>query len=301
MGDEDFSFEGCRDLWMRPFRDVFSASWAGSLAAVEKFVDRDSSNATARDDTQCGQDNTALHYAAARGHLDIVEYLVAQRASVNTRNSFGVNALFLAVQSQKPEVVQKLIAGSELNFVEKSTNLTVGDLCAPSEEGNDDVDEDSEAKKEEIRALLLEKCVAFSGTATVEIARVGATTVAVQWAIPAAASNALPVTKSILKVFDYTDGDEPEEPCKQHKLTTTTANATTSTGQYVHRHVVRNLRPRGRFAFSVTLKTALQDGPEGERTDPVELVREPDKIGSLECRDRSVFVRPRWILCAFEV
>lgn len=283
---EDFSAV-CKDLWMKPFSDVFAATWAGSLEGVQKFVEEDEDAASARDDTPCGQDNTALHYAAARGFADITEYLLSHRASVNAKNAQGVNPLFHAVQSQHAEVARLLLNGSDLCFVERSTNLTIGDLCAPPEEGEeaDDGDVIDDSKNEPLRDLLLEKCSDFKATANVDVVRVGATTVSLQWAIPFSEGTALPVTRSVLKVYDLTDGADPDEPCKQHKMTTTTANATTSTGEYIHRHVVRNLRPRGTYAFSITMSTALQQGEEGERSAEVQLVREPGPLSSLGCHD----------------
>ena len=285
MGDsEEFEFTSiCKDLWLRPFPDVFAAAWVGSLNGVRKFVEKDDSDASRPDETPLGERNTALHYAAAKGYIEIVEYLLEKRASINAKNIHGVNPLFLAVQSQHVEIVQKLLSVSDLSLVERKSNLTIGDLCSIAEEDDiDDDDGDSRQKNEEIRELLVDKSEDFTKSVDVEIVRVGATTVALRWPIPETYGATLPVTKSIVSVYDDTEG-ESDEPCKQHTKVTTVANATTFEGQLVHKHVVRSLRPRGRYSFSIRLDTALQEGPEGPRSDTVQLIREPDKVASVSC------------------
>ena len=103
--------------------------------------------------------------------------------SVNARNAQGVNALFLAVQGQHEDVVQQLLSHSDFCIVEKKSNLTIADLCAPPSPEDEDDDDlaESEAKNAPIRELLLSKCADFSETTTVEVVRVGATTAALRY------------------------------------------------------------------------------------------------------------------------
>ncbi|KAJ6948581.1 hypothetical protein NC651_002796 [Populus alba x Populus x berolinensis] len=61
---------------------------------------------------------TALHMAAANGHLDIVEYLISQGVDLNSTNKEKNTALHWACLNCHIEVVKKLIlAGSSLGFL----------------------------------------------------------------------------------------------------------------------------------------------------------------------------------------
>lgn len=290
MGDFNF-VETVKDLWLKPFVDVFAATWAGSLSAIQAFVERDEEAAYRSDSSPFGEGNTALHYAAARGHSDIVDYLLSKRANPNAINERGVNALFLAVQSQHVEIVELLISKSDLCLIEKKSNLTIGSLCAPFLEEEDGInDEECEAKNEGIRNLLLEKCNEFHDTVTAEIARVGATTVGLRWRLPKAQGVSLPITKTVINVYDLSDtgSGESDRPCKSHSIVTTSANASTYQGEFVHKKIIRGLQPRGKFAFSLTVHTALQEGEEGPKTEKVVLIREPERVASLDYTTRWV-------------
>jgi ankyrin repeat protein len=53
--------------------------------------------------------NSALHYAAANGHLEVVDYLLSIDADANARNSSGNTPLHWASINGRIEVVQKLL------------------------------------------------------------------------------------------------------------------------------------------------------------------------------------------------
>jgi len=49
---------------------------------------------------------TPLHYAAQQGHLSVVEYLVNQKADINTQNKQGQTPLGVAKKSNVVEFLK---------------------------------------------------------------------------------------------------------------------------------------------------------------------------------------------------
>ena len=69
--------------------------------------------------------NTALMYAAERGHTSIVQYLLDEGAPVNTQDVDGATSLMLASQFGHSEVVRVLINyGADVNILAKDPNGT---------------------------------------------------------------------------------------------------------------------------------------------------------------------------------
>jgi hypothetical protein len=101
---------------------------------------------------------------------------------------------------------------------------------ADGDGGDDDTGggggEFDDSANEPLRELVLSKATPFKATAEVEIARVGATTASLQWELPFAEGASLPVTRSVLKVYDVTQSDDTDEPCKQLKCVTSPASIT---------------------------------------------------------------------------
>jgi len=52
--------------------------------------------------------DTPLHLAAYNGHLNVVEYLVNQRAEINLKNHDGKTPLILANKNQNKEIAKFL-------------------------------------------------------------------------------------------------------------------------------------------------------------------------------------------------
>ena len=59
---------------------------------------------------------TALHFAASKGHLSVVELLVDNKADLNTRNNKGWTPLISASSGGHLEIVELLIeSGADVN------------------------------------------------------------------------------------------------------------------------------------------------------------------------------------------
>ncbi|VDL59696.1 unnamed protein product [Hymenolepis diminuta] len=71
-------------------------------------------------------DGTALHYAAALGHSNIVRLLIKHEANINSLNKAGYTPLFLAIQHNHAEIARYLIElGASLHAQCKETALTL--------------------------------------------------------------------------------------------------------------------------------------------------------------------------------
>jgi len=53
-------------------------------------------------------ENTALHYAVAGAHVEIVRLLLSDEANIETKNSAGLSALDMNIQRQRKEVLKML-------------------------------------------------------------------------------------------------------------------------------------------------------------------------------------------------
>lgn len=66
--------------------------------------------------TGLGQDNTALMWAAAEGHDNIIRFLLAQGATVNTANPAGYTALMYAAEAARYEGGSMLLDANAESF-----------------------------------------------------------------------------------------------------------------------------------------------------------------------------------------
>jgi ankyrin repeat protein len=65
--------------------------------------------------------DTPLFYAAKSGHLEVVEFLINQKASVNHTNIFGKTAIFAAAEHSHLEVIDFLEKnGADLNRIDEN-------------------------------------------------------------------------------------------------------------------------------------------------------------------------------------
>lgn len=90
--------------------DLWAAAKKGDAAVVEALL-ADGVDVNAA--TEYGV--TALHFAADKGHLDVVRVLVEHKADVNVKDSFyGISAIFWAAQRRRADVMGVLLdAGAE--------------------------------------------------------------------------------------------------------------------------------------------------------------------------------------------
>jgi ankyrin repeat protein len=84
--------------------EIHDAADNGDLETVKKLISADPKLVDAPD----REGKTALHYAAAKGHLNVVEWLVQKGANVNARNSSGITPLYLAKGFGKKDIAQFL-------------------------------------------------------------------------------------------------------------------------------------------------------------------------------------------------
>jgi len=71
---------------------------------------------------------TALHYAAVKGHADIVKYLLAEGALPNALSPNGTTALMMAMSNNHEEVVQLLLnAGANPYIVDANANTAISE------------------------------------------------------------------------------------------------------------------------------------------------------------------------------
>jgi len=96
--------------------EIHDAAGNGDLAKVKALLQANPDLVSSKDDDGL----TPLHWAAMRGHKDIVEWLVAHNADINAKNKYGATPLKLAELSGHDDV-EKLLHG---------TKSTAADLLA---------------------------------------------------------------------------------------------------------------------------------------------------------------------------
>jgi hypothetical protein len=85
------------------------AAFKGHVDVVQALIQK-GANINAKDN----DDSTPLHWAAFMGHVDIVNALIQQNAEINLKDNDGVTPLHLAAQNNHGEVVKKLVlAGAD--------------------------------------------------------------------------------------------------------------------------------------------------------------------------------------------
>lgn len=84
--------------------EIHDAARKGDLAKVKELLEKDPKLVNAKDE----RESTPLHFAASRGHKEIVELLVAKGADVNAKNDMGYSPLDWAMEYGKTEIIQLL-------------------------------------------------------------------------------------------------------------------------------------------------------------------------------------------------
>lgn len=114
-------------------KDIHTACWEGDAAAARALLAADPGRAGEVDATEFGGAYAPLHYAAYRGHLEIVELLLARGAAVNARTATGCTPLFLACQQGRAKVVAALLAqDADVSARETERGLTAVDVAQVS-------------------------------------------------------------------------------------------------------------------------------------------------------------------------
>jgi ankyrin repeat protein len=93
--------------------DLFATTMLGQLPLLKSIVETYPATLQVRGAHQI----PLLSHAAAGGAIPTMEYLIGKGADVNAVHKNGVNALILAVQNRKRDVVQLLLAkGAAVNY-----------------------------------------------------------------------------------------------------------------------------------------------------------------------------------------
>ncbi|MFC1736976.1 ankyrin repeat domain-containing protein [Candidatus Hydrogenedentota bacterium] len=74
---------------------------------------------------------TPLHFAAAQGHKDIVEFLIENGADVNAKSEDGSTPLFIAVEMEQPEIAQLLFEQGAHRTAHTAAAMGIGELGTP--------------------------------------------------------------------------------------------------------------------------------------------------------------------------
>ena len=118
-GKESKNFMAARKFMEELFKNVTDFT----LASLKKFFEQLSAQIQRREDAVKGytdvktllnecreaKGKTVLHFAAARGDIDVFDYLLSLGASLDSLDDEKNNAFFIAVQHQKLKLVKHLI------------------------------------------------------------------------------------------------------------------------------------------------------------------------------------------------
>lgn len=100
------------------YTDIFNATWSGDLELVKIFLETESRNADASDESEYGGGWTPLQYACYQGHQSIVEELLKVTKQIDKRNNCGFTALFYAAQRSYVDICKLLVdAGADPTIV----------------------------------------------------------------------------------------------------------------------------------------------------------------------------------------
>lgn len=100
------------------YTDIFTATWSGDLELVKIFLEAESRNADASDESEYGGGWTPLQYASYQGYQGIVEEILKFTKQVDKKNNCGFTALFYAAQRSHVDICRFLIeAGADPTIV----------------------------------------------------------------------------------------------------------------------------------------------------------------------------------------
>lgn len=74
---------------------------------------------------------TALHFAAAYNHLELVEYLLDEGARINAKDKFGRTPLIMASRNGNLAILSKLLYyGADFKISDSSKNTAIHHAAA---------------------------------------------------------------------------------------------------------------------------------------------------------------------------
>lgn len=104
-------------------RNFFQAAYLGQTEIVRTYLENGVDPNTIDDNEQ---QMTALMYAAWGGSVNVIKYLLANRADINRRKKNGATALILAAYSNQENAVRALLeGGAEPNIKDKKENTAL--------------------------------------------------------------------------------------------------------------------------------------------------------------------------------
>src|ERR1035437_6960804 len=134
--------------------EIHDAAQAGDAAKVETLLKANPDLVFSRDKTRDGWNRemgwTPLHFAAQKGHKDVAELLLANKADVDAKSTANVTPLHLAALNGHKDVVELLLANKasvNVEFHEGGTPLHLAVL-----NGHKDVVELLVANKADVNA-----------------------------------------------------------------------------------------------------------------------------------------------------
>ncbi len=101
--------------------EIHNFARKGNLQEVKNCIEKKKVSVDSLDKNNT---RTALHWAAAYGHVAIVEYLLSKGANVNARDIHGATGLLYAVEHNKIEMVEFLLKNKSLPNIQTTTPWT---------------------------------------------------------------------------------------------------------------------------------------------------------------------------------
>lgn len=240
-------------------KDIHTACWEGDAAAARALLAADPGRAGEVDATEFGGAYAPLHYAAYRGHLEIVELLLARGAAVNARTATGCTPLFLACQQGRAKVVAALLAqDADVSARETERGLTAVDVA--------------QVNGERVLGPLRERCAPPPQPQPPRPGAARATAAQVFFEEVSVARRELPVTRYKLKVIKLGEGGGEEEGEAVDVVVVPAAAPEDGGGGGGGEKpvVVKSLQPSTRYRFQLAAVNALGYGPYSELSDVLE-------------------------------
>jgi Ca2+-binding EF-hand superfamily protein len=105
--------------------DLFTAVWKSQFSLVKLFLENEPMLINSLDTSEEGNEWSALHYAAYRGDVTIMTFLLScERVNVNIRNLDGFTPLFYSAQQGHEEICELLFAhGADPSLAGYDSNL----------------------------------------------------------------------------------------------------------------------------------------------------------------------------------